>query len=211
LAESKHFSSLGNLEVKNKARITADELIAKLSSDPEFTARQQERDRTLQELRAQYRAEQAQLVADLYEVGEKVESVWDLVNTTREYERAIPVLLKHLVKPYSERTREGIARALAVPDARYAWPVLVEEYRKLPDIKPRNEVKDGLAAALSATATDAVIEELIALAKDKSHGSSRLLLLSPLRKSKSPSARRALQELASDPDLAKEIAAWKRR
>ena len=71
--------------------------------------------------------------------------------------------------------------------------------------------KDGLAVALAATATDAVIEELIALAKDRSHGNYRLLLLSALRKSKNPLARQALDQLASDPDLADEIGSWKKK
>ena len=59
-------------------------------------------------------------------------------------------------------------------------------------------------------ATDAVVEELIALAKNRSHGNSRLLLLRGLKRSKSPAAKRALKELAFDPVLAKEIASWKR-
>jgi len=59
-------------------------------------------------------------------------------------------------------------------------------------------------------ATDAVVEELIALAKNRSHGNSRLLLLRGLKRSKSLAAKRALRELAFDPVLAKEIASWKR-
>jgi hypothetical protein len=69
--------------------------------------------------------------------------------------------------------------------------------------------KSGLAVALAATATDTVMDELITLAKDRSHGSSRLLLLRGLRKSKSTMAKRAIEDLASDPELAKEIASWR--
>jgi hypothetical protein len=71
--------------------------------------------------------------------------------------------------------------------------------------------KSGLAVALAATATEDVMDRLIDLAKDRSHGSSRLLLLKALRRSKSTVAKRAIEELASDPDLAKEIASWKRK
>jgi hypothetical protein len=142
-----------------------------------------------------------------------VNSVWDLVNTSTRYAEIIPILLKHLKLPYSDRTKEGIVRALAVPDARTAWPILVTEYRKAP-IGDENGIrlggKDGLAAALSATATDAVMDELVALAKDRAQGDSQLLLLRGLRKSKSQIARRALEELASDPALSKEIASWQR-
>jgi hypothetical protein len=120
-----------------------------------------------------------------------------------------------LLLPYSDKTREGIARSLAVPDARYAWPILVAEYRKAPmgkaeDGFPRH-AKDGLACALAVTATNDVIEELIALAKDRTQGDSRLLLLRGLRRSRNPLAKQALEDLASDPDLAKEIASWRKR
>ena len=71
--------------------------------------------------------------------------------------------------------------------------------------------KDGLAAALAATVTDATIEELIALAKDQSFGDSRLLLLRGIKKSRSPAAREALRELSRDPAFSKEIASWGKR
>ena len=68
--------------------------------------------------------------------------------------------------------------------------------------------KDGLANALAATVTKDTIDELIALAKDPAHGSSRLLLLSGIRRSRTPQAKKAIEELAFDPALAKEIASW---
>jgi hypothetical protein len=207
--------------MKGKMPITARELMAKLQADPEYVARREAQERELAERSARLRVEEEPILADLRRVGWDVESVWDLVNTSAEYREAIPVLVKHLLLAYSDRTREGIARALAVPDAKYAWPTLVAEYRKAPmgmgiiapgDTKEfKLGAKDGLACALSATATEAMIEELIALAKDRSHGQSRLLLLRALKRSKKPAARNALEELAPDPDLAKEIASWKRR
>jgi len=58
--------------------------------------------------------------------------------------------------------------------------------------------------------TDATLNELITLAKDPSLGESRVLLLRGIRKFKNPTARKAIEELASDPALAKEIASWKK-
>jgi hypothetical protein len=159
----------------------------------------------------QLRTEQEPLLADLRAIGMDVNSVWDLVNTSDRYTKAIPVLLEHLVRNYSDRTKEGIARALAVPDAKDAWSVIAAEYRRAPQGEEngiRLEAKSGLAAALSAAATDDVIEQLASLAKDRSNGDSRLLLLSALRKSKTAAARNALEELAGDPALQKEIASW---
>jgi hypothetical protein len=71
--------------------------------------------------------------------------------------------------------------------------------------------KDGLANALATTVTKDTIGELIALAKDPAHGSSRLLLLRGIRRSRTPQAKQAIEELAPDPQLTKEIASWKRK
>lgn len=101
-----------------------------------------------------------------------------------------------------------------------AWPILVKEYLRTPfgwgvkgpgDTKEfRLGAKDGLACALSVAVTEETLGELIAIAKERTQGESRVLLLPALRKSKNPLAKRAIEELASDPDLEKEIASWKR-
>lgn len=197
---------------KHRAPMTAAELAARLQEDPKFRARQQEKERALAERVAQHRREQAPIVADLHQVGVEVEALPDLIKRSVPYPDAIPVILRHLLLPYSDVTRETLARILAVPDARDAWPILVAEYRKAASHENgrRLGAKTGSAAALSAIATGDTMDELIALAKDPSHGDSRLLLLRRLRKSKSITARQALDELTSDPALAKEIASWKR-
>ena len=198
---------------KRRPLETAAELSARLEADPAFVKREQEREKERVERSLRLRAEQEPMLAELREVGWNVSSVWDLVNTSTPYREAIPILLKHLLMPYSDRTREGIARALAVRDARSAWPILVSEYRKAP-IGEENGIrlgaKSGLAAALAAVATNDLMGELVDLAKDRSNGSTRLILLRALRRSKSAVAKRAIEELASDPDLEKEIASWRR-
>ena len=65
--------------------------------------------------------------------------------------------------------REGIARALAVPDSKVGWLVLRRLYQDERDAR----VKDGLAVALAAAADDEVIRDVIALARDIRHGPSR--------------------------------------
>jgi len=45
-------------------------------------------------------------------------SVWDLVNTAEPYPHLLDTLADHLARPYHRRTREGIARALAVREAK---------------------------------------------------------------------------------------------
>lgn len=197
---------------KRPPSVTAAELTARLQATPEFVAQQQERERALAERVARHREEQAPIVSELCEAGIQIHILPDLLKRSVPYPTAIPILLRHLLLPYSDVTRETLARILAVPDARNAWPILVAEYRKAPMGKEngvRLGAKSGLAVALAATATDTVMDELITLAKDRSHGSSRLLLLRGLRKSKSTMAKRAIEDLASDPELAKEIASWR--
>jgi hypothetical protein len=191
---------------KRQPPVTAAELTARLQADPEFVAKQQERERALAERVARNRAEQAPIVAELLKAGVQLHDLWDLIPRSAPYPTAIPILLKHLQLPYSDVTRETLARSLAVPDARFAWHTLVAEYIKAPMV--RLGAKDGLAVALAATATDSVMDELIALAKDRSHGSSRLLLLRALRKSKTAAAKQAIEELASDPESPRILSAW---
>lgn len=212
---------LTNEELEN---ITADQFVRlKLTEDETSRLREinqrKERERAERLVRSQ--AEQVPIVKELAEVGIEVGSLSDLIMRRTPYTAAIPVLLKHLVQPYSDVTREIMARSLAIPEpeVRNAWPVLVAEYRKAPmgrgivapgDTKEYPlHAKDGLAVALSATVTDATIDELIALARDPSLGDSRLLLLRGIKRSKLPVAKHAIEELASDPALSKEIASWR--
>jgi len=162
--------------------------------------RKRQRDAEFQKFAAEMRRAQAPLIADLKAVGYEVESVWDLVNTAMPYPEALPVLLDHLQRDYPSRVREGIARALATRP-KFAWDILTRLYRD----EPEGEVKDGIAVALCAAADNEVIGDVIALARDRRHGSSRLLLLRALKRSSDPRAHATLMDLATDPDLKKEI------
>jgi hypothetical protein len=145
------------------------------------------------------------LLEDLRKVNIKATSVWDLVNTKASYAAAIPVLLRHFEQGnYLPEIREGIARALAVQEASYAWDTLLRLFRREPEGGPRN-VKWALACALAGAATDEHVGVLIDLAKDKSLGENRLALLSAIAKSKTERAAAAFEELRSDPQLAREI------
>jgi hypothetical protein len=94
--------------------------MADLEGDPGFIARRDERDRERQRKAIEWRQAEAPLVEELRAAGFKVDSAWDLVNTAVPYAEALPILLAHVQRPYPDRVREGIARALAVPKARSA-------------------------------------------------------------------------------------------
>lgn len=216
------------LTTEELERLTANDFVRlKLSDDEKARLREINKVREQERMAsvARIRVEESPIVAELQAAGLKIQSVGDLINMRERYAAAIPVLLKHLRKPYSDVVREGIARSLAVaePEVQKAWPLLVEEYRKAPmgwgikgpgDTKEfRLGAKDGLACALSVAVTDDTLPELIALARDRTLGESRILLLSALKKcrSKSTLAQQAIAELANDPELQKEIALWGKR
>jgi hypothetical protein len=165
------------------------------------------RDLELEARKAELDLAQAPLLADLLAAGYSMTSVWDLVNTTEKYADAIPVLFVHLQRAYPVPIREGIARALAVPEAKYGWQVILERYR----IEQDQRVKAGLAAAIAVLADAKVVDEVIALARDSTHGPSRILLLEALVRSREVRAQATFADLASDPELAVAVAQIQRR
>lgn len=194
--------------MKRKKWITAGELMAKLESDPDFVAsRAQAEEERLKQVAEDRRAE-APLVDELRAAGFDVESAWDLVNTPGSYPKAMPILLAHLTRPYPAVVREGIARALAVPETKdFGWRLLIRLFAQ----ESEERVKDGIAAAIAAAASDDVIGDVIALARDGRNGPSRILLLSALERSGDPRARAALMDLGTDRELAEEIQVILRR
>lgn len=185
-------------------RLTAyDFAKIKLSGDElqRLRAINEKRRTEIQRKHEEYARAEASLVEELRAVGVPVNnSVWDLVNTPNIYPQSLPILLDHLQRPYPDAVRDGIARAMAVPAAKFAWPLLVRLYLQ----EKGNRARQGLAVALSNIADDEVISELIALASETELGTSRVLLLDALRRSRLPMARKALMEFEKDPLLQKE-------
>lgn len=195
---------------KRKGYMTLAEHDAQMKADGTYDAmierkRVQEEERQKRE--ADWRRAETPLVEELRAAGYAVESAWDLVNTTASYPTALPILLAHLPRPYPGPVREGIARALAVPEAKLGWEVLLRLYREEYETRP----KDGLAVAIAAASADEVIGDVIALVRDTRQGPSRLLLLNALARSTDPRALATLMEMGADPDLEKEIPVILRR
>lgn len=188
--------------------MTAAELMAKLAADPEFVAARERQDAEIAAREAELRIAEAPLAEALRAVGLQVESAWDLVNTAEPYPEALPILIEHLRRPYPDAVREGIARALGVPDASFAWDELVEHYRR----EKSGRVKDGLAAALSgiAAADERFLDKVIELAEERENGPSRVLLLYVFRKPR-PNAKEVLTRFREDPELRKEATYLLRR
>lgn len=185
--------------------MTAAEFLKEKESDREYQAMMAEKERQRKAKFVASREEQRDLLRDLARAGVQVQSVWDLVNTGEPYPEAVPVLLDHLRRPYSEKTKEGIARALAVPDAEQGWDILLEEFENNPDTKP-NGYKWGVGVALSVIARETGRhEEALRLLRDKRHGENRSALLEAIAFAKDKSIRPLIAEFADDPVLGEDV------
>jgi hypothetical protein len=188
---------------ERKGLITAAEHMALLQKDPVWVARNAEDEAKLKQRQEQSRREQAKLLAELKDVGFQVESVWDFVNTADKYPAAIPVLLRHLMVPYSKRTKEGVVRALTV---KYAGPEvlreLITQFQEQTD-DSANSLKWVLGNAISEVATPADAETMIALATDPVHGEARDMITQRLPRVVKDKARlrEVLQRLAGDKQM----------
>jgi hypothetical protein len=189
--------------VPKRSGKTAAEVSAELNADPAWRAAMERNDAASREREAASRLAEAPLLAGLRQVGINVESVW-LLYEVAPYPAAIPVLLEHFERPYDPATREGIARALAVPEASWAWERLRSLLVREPDRRNR-EVKFALALAVVAAAPKGSTSRMLELICDTSLGSSRLAFVPALMRSRDPRAIETLEQLRNDPDLTKEV------
>jgi hypothetical protein len=179
-------------------------------NDPDYDEKIRNRELVQVERRAALATETASLVEELRGVGIDIAHLRDLRHDTANFERGIAILLKHLIKDYSEPTKRSIAFHLTTPKAKIGWPTMVEEYRRTEQRAKPLCLKNTLAAALAQTVTSSTEDELLRLAQDRQNGTSRVLLLRGLRRSRKSEIKKALLDLASDPDLNKEISSWER-
>jgi HEAT repeat protein len=187
---------------KAKGPVTAEELMAKLQSNPEWVEKMESREQWRRARKRRFRELEQPLVADLATVGYRVDSVWDLVNTREPYPEAIPVLLRHLKRTeYHPDIRQGIARALTCrdPQVKGAIPELLEAFRRDPD-PSLNGPKWAIGNAIEVIYDDRYFEKIVELVRDRSHGPARTMLVRALRKSKTQLAGETLKALRDDPD-----------
>ncbi|ASK97633.1 hypothetical protein KWH01_21245 [Xanthomonas campestris pv. merremiae] len=191
-----------------KQQKTASELIAELAADPSYLAMRKARDEEMAKQCVAWAKAEEPLVQALESIGCPVKSVWDLVNTAKPYPEAIPVLVDHLRPAYPSRIKEGIIRALAVPDSRPYWSVLVD----LLDTAPRSpdNLRWAAACALSGAADESVIDDVIRIIKDDNLGFDRAPLLTAVARSKDAKAQMLLHELRDHPVLGKEVKKMRR-
>ena len=192
-----------------KEKKTAAEFMAELNADPAFLIAHAKREKIHFEKVARLKAASNPLDDKLRSMCSLVtDGVWDLVNTRERYDEVLPILFEHLTKDYPDEILDGIARALAVPQALPYRPTLISLFRRDPPVS--EGFRYGLGVAIAHTTGPHNLSETIELAKDRSLGESRLPLLLAIRRSRKPEIRQVIEELGKDADLAKEIASWRR-
>lgn len=193
-----------------KEHPNVDQFFADLRANTREVMSRDDYQSTLDQVYAELEANSKPVLRALHKIGIEVESVGSLPAAAyrSKYEAAIPILLEHLTKPYYDRNRWAIARALAVKEAEPAWNILKDEYVKA---DRNSEYKRGLAQALSVIALPNHLGDLICLLRDQAHGPSRLILIGALFRSRRMEAEKAIEELSSDADLHAEIMKFKRQ
>lgn len=202
---------------------TAKEMWDKLAKDKNYIEMKRRQEKKLKAFEKKLRRNEKPLVKVLRKAGISVNSVWDLVNTSQPYPKALPVLIEHLTGSYHPRILEGIARALAVRDPfaiEYAWPVALDLYLRTEPEEAVKEpemrgFKDGLAVTLSVLCTEERLSKVFELIGDSNHGGSRAFLIDGLRKfRKNEKVKEFLESLYDDPcwgELAQKVAKGARR
>lgn len=183
-------------KVMNK-KTRAAELHIQLQQDEEYQKWLKKKEEVRSALEAAYAQEEKPLVDDLVKAGLNVKSSWDLVNSSKSYRNAIPILIEHLSKPYHLKNKEGIARALAVKEAKgVACRPIIEEYKKTP--KDEQNLRWVYGNTMEVIITEDYLDEIIDIIKDESNGDSRQMFIAALGNLGSSKAKNILYYLVKD-------------
>jgi HEAT repeat protein len=139
------------------------------------------------------------LIDELADLDIKINYIWDLVNTKSKYPKAIPVLMKYLPLVSYVRNKEGIVRALTVPEAKgLLVPLLVKEYLQLPIDK--ENLRWVIGNAVNATITESEVANIFPIVLNKENGLSRQMFVTALGKIKTDNVKSVLLQLSNDDD-----------
>lgn len=168
------------LKLFNKKRgsdngsMTAAQFLAQQAENQDYQQKMAKKERARLSKMKRLGQEETELVKDLNVVGIQVDSVWDLVNSTNTYEAAIPVLLKHLDKKYSAEIREGLVRALTIPEARGVVDTKLLEMFKSEEDKSFRWI---IGNALATVASKKNEGQILGLLSESSYGEERNMLV----------------------------------
>jgi hypothetical protein len=126
------------------------------------------------------------------------------IETTFDYERAMPVLIQWLPRVTDPLLKEIIARSLAGEEAAKGAGAraLAAEFGKAPSTAEWHSAKWAMADALATLADASLADDLVVLVRERRHGSARQRLCDALARTKDERAPDALIALLDEPDLA---------
>lgn len=122
----------------------------------------------------------------------EVRSVWDLVHTAVSYPHLLEKLAEHITRPYRKSTKEGIARALAVREAKGTLipRVVMDELKTETDPNEGiNSYRWALINTLVLIGDSSLTDDVEQLLADPRYESVRTDLLRLAKKLKQPSRR----------------------
>jgi HEAT repeat protein len=138
---------------------------------------------------------------ELAKVGVFINDIYELVNTSKPYPNAIPVLLDLLKYGIKNRiVKEGVIRALAVKEAKgIACTVLLEEYNRLP--KDEMLLRWTIGNTVFITISDNDVNGILTIVQNKENGYSRQMFVAALGKTTSEEAEDVLIKLLDDEEV----------
>lgn len=124
-------------------------------------------------------------------VGVRINSIYDLVNTRGDYPAATPVLIQLLSQVETPNIKEQVVRALAVKSAkRVAESSLIKEFLTVPNTDKFHALKWVVGNTLYYLGTiDLHFDEIAEIVNDRSHGTTRQMMVSLLGKTKKNNER----------------------
>jgi HEAT repeat protein len=107
--------------------------------------------------------------------------------------------MKYLPLVNYVRNKEGIVRALTVPEAKgLVVPLLVKEYLQLPIDK--ENLRWVIGNAVNATITESEVANIFSIVLNKENGLSRQMFVTALGKIKTDNVKSVLLQLSNDDD-----------
>jgi hypothetical protein len=188
-----------------KRRLTADELMTQLESDPQYIERQRRLQATQEARQRAYQDAASGLFRDLQSAGYKVTTLDEL--RRRGDMLAVPILAGWMKRIGYLPLKQDVIRTLG---SKWARPVasraLIDEFhRYMPETDPTgSDIRFTIGDSLERVADDDVADDLIAIAEDQTHGSQRGLIVAALGNLKQHRARvlPILVSLLNDPTVA---------
>jgi hypothetical protein len=152
----------------------------------------------------EYSQEEAEpILRELHKIGLNVRSVGELYNKRYAYKEAIPTLLYWLPRVTSLPLKDDIVRALSVKWAKpvAAVPLIHEFYAIKGDSNIAPLVKWAIGNALEVVADKKVLDDLIRIALDPSHGIARQMVVLALGNIQNPKSIETSMSLLDDREV----------